>query len=665
MPALVNYSGDEDFYPGSVFSNLMDSSLMLSLGPHVDVYCPPRKRSRISAPFVFSGDKFEQKKRPSIDVLPEECLFEIFRRLPGGQERSACASVSKRWLTLLSSMRSTEICGSRNTESLNPDGGLVSSNADESTNINEESPLTVSIENETDLESDGHLTRCLEGKKATDIRLAAIAVGTSSRGGLGKLLIRGSNSTRGVTNFGLSAIGRGCPSLRVLSLWNVSSISDEGISEIANGCHMLEKVDLCQCPQISDKGLLAIAENCPNLTALTIESCPNIGNGGLQALAKRCSNLQSISIKDCPRVGDQGVASLLSSASYVMTKVKLQGLSITDVSLAVLGHYGKAITDVVLTGLQNVSERGFWVMGNTQGLQKLKSITITSCRGVTDLSLEAIGKGCPNLKQLCLRKCSFLSDNGLVAFAKTSVSLESLQLEECNRITQCGVIGALSNCGAKLKALSLVKCMAIKDMVLALPMLSACNSLGSLTIRNCPGFGSSSLAMVGKLCPQLQHIDLSGLCGITDAGLLPLVESCEAGLVKLNVGGCMNLTDAVVKAIARLHGGTLQLLNLDGCRKITDVSLVAIAEDCSLLHDLDVSKSGITDLGISALSCAKQLDLQILSLSGCYNVTDKSIPLLGKLGQTLVGLNLQQCKSISSRSIELLVEHLWRCDILS
>ncbi|KAJ4951560.1 hypothetical protein NE237_028392 [Protea cynaroides] len=664
MPTLVNYGGDDDFYPGSLYANPTDSSLVLSLGSHVDVYCPPRKRSRICAPFVFR-DKLEQKKRPSIDVLPNECLFEIFRRLPGGLERSACAGVSKRWLTLLSGIRSTDICGSRNTDSLKLDGGLVSSKADESSELGKESTLSISNENEEqNLESDGHLTRCLEGKKATDIRLAAIAVGNSSLGGLGKLLVRGSNSIRGITDFGLSAIACGCPSLRVLSLWNVSSISDEGISEIANGCHLLEKLDLCQCPQISDKGLIAIAENCPNLTALTIESCPNIGNEGLQAIGKRCPNLQSISVKDCPRVGDQGVASLLSSTTCVMTKVKLQGVRVTDVSLAVLGHYGKAVTDIVLTGLQNVSERGFWAMGNACGLLKLKSITITSCRGVTDLGLEAFGKGCPNLKQLCIRKCSFLSDNGLAAFAKIAVSLECLQLEECNRITQRGVLGALSSCGAKMKTLSLVKCMGIKDMVLELPVLSPCESLRSLCIRNCPGFGTSSLAMVGKLCPQLQHIDLSGLCGITDAGILPLIGNCEAGLVKVNVSGCMNLTDAVVKAIASRHGGTLQLLNLDGCRKITDASLVAIAESCEILHDLDVSKSAITDYGIATLSSAKQLDLQILSLSGCSNVTDKSIPPLGKL-ETLVGLNLQQCKSISSRAVELLVEHLWRCDILS
>uniref|UniRef100_A0A5B7AM40 Putative EIN3-binding F-box protein 1-like n=1 Tax=Davidia involucrata TaxID=16924 RepID=A0A5B7AM40_DAVIN len=655
MPALVNYSGDDEFYSGgSVYS--MDSSLLLSIGSHVDVFCPPRKRSRISAPFVFRGHEFSEEKKPSIEVLPDECLFEIFRRLSGGQERSACACVSNRWLMLLSSVRNSEICKSNGSQ-----GGSALNKVDEPLNDIE----MISGEEDQELGSDGYLTRCLEGKKATDIRLAAIAVGTASRGGLGKLSIRGSNSSRGVTNLGLSAIAHGCPSLRVLSLWNVPSIGDEGLLEISRECHLLEKLDLCQCPSISNKGLMAIAEKCPNLTALTIESCSNIGNESLQAIGRCCPKLQSITLRDCPLVGDQGIANLFSSASPVLTKVKLQVLNITDFSLAVIGHYGKAVTNLILSGLQNVSEKGFWVMGNAQGLQRLASLTITSCRGTTDASLEAIGKGCLNLKQMCLRKCCFVSNGGLVSFAKAAGSLESLQLEECNRITQSGILGALSNCGSKLKSLSLVKCMGIKDLALETPILSPCNSLRSLSIRFCPGFGSASLAMVGKLCPQLHHIDLSGLYGITDAGLLPLLESCEAGLVKVNLSGCLNLTDKVVLATARLHGGTLELLNLDGCRKITDASLVAIADNCSLLNDLDVSRCSITDSGIAALSHGEQLNLQILSLSGCSEVSNKSLPSLRKLGKTLVGLNLQHCNSISSSTVELLVHSLWRCDILS
>lgn len=637
----------------------MDSGVLFSIGSCMDVYCPPRKRSRITAPYILRENNLDLEKRPSLDVLPDECLFEILRRLPGGQERSACARVSKRWLMLLSSIRPTEICPRKISQSLNDSSKLHK----ESTVASPDDIEMVSAEDQ-ELGSDGYLTRCLEGKKATDISLAAIAVGTSSRGGLGKLSIRESSSSAGVTDLGLSKIAHGCPSLRVLSLWNVSAVGDEGLFEIAKGCHLLEKLDLCHCPSISNKGLIAIAENCPDLTALTIESCANIGNESLQAIGRLCPKLQSISIKDCPLVGDQGVAGLFSSITCVLSKVKLQCLNITDFSLAVVGHYGKAISSLTLSGLQNVSEKGFWVMGNAMGLQALMYLTVTSCRGITDVSLEAMGKGCPSLKQMCLRKCCFVSDNGLIAFAKASGSLEGLQLEECNRVTQLGVIGSLSNCGSKLKSLSLVKCMGIKDIVVGTPMLSPCHSLRSLSIRNCPGFGSASLALVGKLCPQLHHVDLSGLEGITDAGLLPLLESCEAGLAKVNLSGCLNLTDELVLAMARLHGETLELLNLDGCRKITDASLAAIADNCLLLNDLDLSKCSITDSGIAALSSGEKLSLQILSVSGCSKLSNKSMPFLCRLGKTLLGLNLQHCNKISNSSVELLMESLWRCDIL-
>ncbi|KAK8972917.1 hypothetical protein V6N11_057420 [Hibiscus sabdariffa] len=583
MPALVNY-GDDDLYSGgSFYTNSTDLGRLCSISSQVDVYCPPRKRARISAPFIFGETEVEQNKQPSIHVLPDECLLEIFKRIPGVRERSSCACVSKHWFMLLTSIRKGEYESSKVVKE------NIGSSSDDVEMISSE-------------EEDGYLTRCLEGKKATDMRLAAIAVGTSGHGGLGKLSIRGSSSSRGVTDFGLSAISRGCPSLFA-------------------------------CPLVSNKGLIAIAENCPNLTALSIESCPKVGNEGLQAIGKLCPKLQSISIKDCQLVGDHGVSSLLSSASSVLSKVKLQGLSITDFSLAVIGHYGKSVTNLMLSNLQNVSEKGFWVMGNALGLQKLVSLMIASCWGVTDVSLEAIGKGCTNLKQMCLRRCCFVSGDGLVAFAKSAGSLECLQLEECNRVTQSGIIGVLSNCG--LKSLSLVKCMGIKDISLGVPLSSPCNSLKSLSIRNCSGFGTVSLATVGKLCPQLQHIDLSGLCCITDAGLLPLLQNCEAGLVKVNLSGCLNLTDEILVSLTRLHGATLELLNLDGCRRITDASLVAVADNCIFLSDLDVSRCAITDVGVAALSQAEQLNLQVLSFSGCSGVSNKSLTFLKKLGKTL------------------------------
>lgn len=623
------FTGENDFYRrGAIYPNPKDANLFLSLGSLVDCYFPPCKRSRVVAPSLFSA--FEQKP-VSIDVLPDECLFEIFRRLSGPQERSACASVSKHWLSLVSSIRQNEL----------------------------DVPFNKTEDGD---DCEGCLSRNLDGKKATDVRLAAIAVGTAGRGGLGKLCIRGSISASTVSDHGLRSIGRSCTSLGSLSLWNLSTVTDNGLLEIAEGCPQLEKLDLSHCPTITDKGLVAIARSCPNLSELKLEACSRIGDEGLQAVAQYCSKLKSVSIKNCPLVRDQGIASLLSNTTYSLAKLKLQMLNVTDVSLAVVGHYGLSITDLVLSGLSHVSEKGFWVMGNGVGLQKLNSLTITACQGVTDTGLESVGKGSPNMKKAFVSKSPLLSDNGLVSFAKASLSLESLQLEECHRVTQFGFFGSLLNCGAKLKAFSLVNCLGIRDLTTGLTASPHCSALRSLSVRNCPGFGDSNLAALGKLCPQLEDIELYGLKGVTESGFLHLLQN---SLVKVNFSGCSNLTDRVISAISAHNGWTLEVLNIDGCIKISDASLISIAANCQILSDLDLSKCSISDSGIQALASSDKLKLQILSMAGCSMVTDKSLPAIVRLGSTLLGLNLQQCRSISNSTVDFLVERLYKCDILS
>ncbi|ONK81061.1 uncharacterized protein A4U43_C01F24800 [Asparagus officinalis] len=565
---------------------------------------------------------------------------------------SAVSLVSKRWLMLLSSIRASEL-------SFNNIVSLESS----------KKPLPdLNLEgdgDEEEIESFGCLTRCLEEKEVTDVRLSAIAVGTAGRGGLGKLSIRGSHPIRGLTDLGLSAVGRCCPSLSVLSLWKVPYVTDAGLAELANGCPMLEKLDLSDCPLVTGKGLMAVAKRCPNLMSVTIDSCVGIGNEGLQTIGRFCPKLQSVSIKGCPLINDQGIAGMMCSASSSLAKLKLQNLNVSDLALACIGHYGKAITELYLTGLQNVAERGFWCMGNAKGLLKLKSIAITSCRGVTDTGLEAVAKGCPSLKQLCLRKCCYLSDAGLKAFIEAARSLEHLQLEECYRITLVGVLTGVVNGNTKLKTLSLVRCLGIKDIGCYPNVLPSCKSLRSLTIRDCPGFTSASLAVVGKICPSLINLDLGGLDGVTDAGLLPLIESSEEGLINVNLRGCVNLTDSAVCALVKAHGDTLQLLNLDGCNKLTDRVLLAISEHCTMLEELDMSRADITDYGVALLASARHLSLRILSVAGCSKVTPRSLPFFGNMGPTLVGLNLQHCSLIAAHGITSLEERMWWCDILS
>ncbi|KAH0748598.1 hypothetical protein KY290_027830 [Solanum tuberosum] len=549
------------------------------------------------------------RNHPSIEILLDKCLFEVFKRLPSGQKRSVCACVSKRCLTLLSSIHKDEIAEFNG------------------------------------IEGEGSLLRSLVGREATDVRLAAIAVGIANRGGLAKLSIRGDNPCRDVTDAGLKAIARCCPTLRDLSLWN--------------------KLDIFQCPTITDNSLLAVAKKCNHLTSLTIDSCSKIGNKSPKVVGQYCLNLKLVILKNCPLIGDKGIEDLFYSAGTVLTEVELQALHISDISLKIISHYGTVLTSLAVGELRRIIARDFWVMGIGQCLHKLKALSISSSNRVNDLGLHVICKACPNLKLFCVRKSVILSDNGLVACVKASVSLQNLQLEECHLITQAGFFGILLNCGKKLKTLSLVKCLGVMDLINVAPSKAlCCNSLVSLTIHKCLGVGNATIVVVGSLCHKLTHIELSGLLCITDEGLFPLVNNCAANLVAVNLSGCVNITDKAVSAIVKFNGRSLKSLLVDGCRHDTDATLVKIWNSCWMLNVLDVSKCGITDSEITTLSSAIQLHLQILSLSGCPLVSDNSLPLLLDLVQNLQGLNIQQCPNISFRTVDALVEINPGCNIL-
>ncbi|KAG5600269.1 hypothetical protein H5410_031639 [Solanum commersonii] len=526
----------------------------------MNVNFSPRKRICVTTAYK----NFEQRNHPSIKILLDKCLFEVFKRLPSGQERSVCACVSKRWLTLLSSIHKDEIAEFNG------------------------------------IEGEGSLFRSLVGREATDVRLAAIAVGIANHGGLAKLSIRGYNPCRDVTDAGLKAIAQCCPTLRDLSLWNVSFVSDKGLYEIAHGCNLLEKLDIFQCPTITDNSLLAVAKKCNHLTSLTIDSCSKIGNKS-------------------PKV----------VAGTVLTEVELQALHISDISIKIISHYGTALTSLAVGELRRIIVRDFWVIGIGQCLHKLKALLISASNGVNDLGLHVICKACPNLKLFYVRKSVVLSDNGLVACVKASVSLQNLQLYECHLITQVGFFGILLNCGKKLKTFSLVTCLGVMDLINVAPSKAlCCNSLVSLTIHKCLGVGNATIDVVGSLCHKLTHIELSGLLCITDEGLFPLVNNCVANLVAVNLSGCVNITDKAVSAIVKFNGRSLKSILVDGCRHVTDATLVEIWNSCWMLNVLDVSKCGITDSGFTTLSSAIQLHLQILSLSGCPLVLDNSLPLL-------------------------------------
>lgn len=258
-----------------------------------------------------------------------------FRFVSDPEDRYSCASVCKKWLLLQSHLPA-------GSEEVEP----------------------------------GDLRRTLEGKRANDVRLDAAALGTLGRGGLGKLVIRGGPKQRlPVANIGMLAVGACCRSLKVLSLWDCSSVNNVGFSSIGHGCKQLQVLNVLNCPGFGDAALQAIAAGCP-LQNLSLEHRDRVSNKGLEAVAANCSGgLSALSLVSCEGIQDAGVISITAKCGRLKA-LRLDKLGLTDASLAFVWEQGKSIVKLKLAHLDSISKIHF------DKMEQLKQLTVASCVGL-------------------------------------------------------------------------------------------------------------------------------------------------------------------------------------------------------------------------------------------------------------------------------------------
>jgi EIN3-binding F-box protein len=617
-----------------------------------------------------------------INALPDECLQEIFGFLPRVQDRLAAASVSMRWLMLQSRMHrsdfKTESPAKCNGAS-SPKGTYAVPTKPSTEKVFEEEDGSASVDevqycgNEMDVDMDeqprvqrqpqwalGELSRKFEGRKATDVKLALVAIGELARGGLGTLKVIGGSARfgKGVTDSGLIAIGNCCAALRSLTLWDCENITDVGLAAIGKGCRLLEKLDIMKCPRVGDQGLEAVAKGCPLLSMVNIDSCANVGNASLEAFGRSSAALSSFSVSNCPQVGCAGIGSI-TLGCIKLKKLKVEKIRLSNEGLVAIGENCKSVSRMKLANLSWCSEEGFLGFCRGAGLKQLKSLIITCCPGVTDVSLELVGKACQGLKLCVLSQCQSITDTGLQAFMSCCVCLDSLQLERCHAITNAGLMTALALGKGNLRNLSLSKCDGLCNGEKRAPL--TCLSLNTLNVTECKSVGLEPIVTMGLCCPSLENLDLSQLTDLSDEGIVSVLEGCGKHLVSLNLTKCTDITDVALAAIAS-HCGELERLTLDGCYQVGDNGLQLLAADCTSLKEVDLSGTSITDAGLRALVSARGLWLRSLTLTGCVNLTDESLSLIEDCCPSLGALNLRNCPLLTKEGLNTLEAQLWSCD---
>lgn len=84
-----------------------------------------------------------------------------------------------------------------------------------------------------------------------------------------------------------------------------------------------------------------------------------------------------------------------------------------------------------------------------------------------------------------------------------------------------------------------------------------------------------------SVCTRVERLTLTNCRGLTDSGLIALVENSNS-LLALDISNDKNITERSINAIAE-HCKRLQGLNISGCENISNESMIALAHSCKFI----------------------------------------------------------------------------------
>ena len=300
--------------------------------------------------------------------------------------------------------------------------------------------------------------------------------------------------------------------------------------------------------------------------------------------------------------------------------------------------------------------------------------------------LDAVGDdlvahlGLFEMMGLALTSNTFLG--GVCGRARTLNFVESFGYDVSDGFGANQVTALLRRCDG-LRYVSMRGDRPLVDDQLVVALMAYCTSLRSLTLTSGSLTDSAVAAMVrvhaglvelnfacqekltdvalcaiAKHLPKLELLDVSFLRsnGISDDGVIALAQKCTA-LKTLRLCA-IPVTDAALLAVAE-HCPELRVLSVGGCYHISDTGVIALVQRCAALKSLDLENTRITDDAVSAAAknCPylEELHLGALECDFKWDVTDNALRTIAKYLPKLQALHLDDRSGVSDAGVIELV----------
>ncbi|XP_055590692.1 uncharacterized protein LOC129742775 [Uranotaenia lowii] len=284
-------------------------------------------------------------------------------------------------------------------------------------------------------------------------------------------------SSLGITDEIMDLIINCLPRLRTLKVRRCILLTDEGIMNIVK-LENLEVLDLSNCEKISDKAMFngVVGRKIKRLKELYLCELPYLSDYTLIQVTLNFSMIQILDLSCTPNAASDPTMQYINFYLVHMRKLNLDSCN--------------KISDAGITGIDlPYNPLEIWDISESFSITrlfKLRTLVLTGCYRVTDLSLQnAMHFG--ELKELHMARCYQITQRGIQALVENNRAIEYLDISGCPLVTD--------------------SCIDI--------ITSTLKRLKTLRADKCPLLTNECFYFVSVNCQYLKHISLGGCLRLT------------------------------------------------------------------------------------------------------------------------------------------------------
>ncbi|KAF2755205.1 RNI-like protein [Pseudovirgaria hyperparasitica] len=298
-------------------------------------------------------------------------------------------------------------------------------------------------------------------------------------------------------------------------------------------------VDLSNCFHISDEGFATLAASCgENVKVWKMKSVWDITGQAVLDMVSKAKGLEEIDLSNCRKVGDNLLARVVGWVVPNIPPAVFQQQQQQEQAQAQAHanqRRGKHHPQQQQQPVQQLPP------GTVIGCPKLKRLTLSYCKHITDRSMAHIAiHASKRIESMDLTRCTTITDNGFHQWSGHAFpKLSRLCLADCTYLTDNAIV-YLTNAAKQLRELDLSFCCALSDTATEVLALG-CQNLTHLNMAFCGSAVSDhSLATVALHLTQLRHLSVRGCVRVTGMGVEHVLDGCME-LEFFDVSQCKNL----------------------------------------------------------------------------------------------------------------------------